>query len=223
MRILRLQPPFAALMALLELDQSSFRPMHRLDMTALLDSWLPGLKVPRRDDYMAGGRWARQSYYEALFSLAKNILEDAECYMALKSHLQRYRHAQESDPIPQPREEPLKGPGSFTDEESDQLQSKLQESIDIARQAIKDADVKGKLLLPKLLGNVKAAKRDKLYKEAVSAYQDAFEKCSRVRDLDKLSFQTEWFRSFYQRNYDALMIKSVYDNLIDDVDNVRYW
>ena len=46
----------SALMALLELDQSSFRPIHRLDMTKLLESWLPGMKVPRREDYMAGGR-----------------------------------------------------------------------------------------------------------------------------------------------------------------------
>ena len=39
-------------MALLELDQNSFRPIHRLDMRALLESWLPGVRVPDRDDYM---------------------------------------------------------------------------------------------------------------------------------------------------------------------------
>jgi tetratricopeptide (TPR) repeat protein len=210
-------------MALLELDQSSFRPMHRLDMTALLETWLPGMKVPRREDYMAGGRWARQSYYEALFSLAKSILEDAECYMALKSHLQRFRHAQESDPIPQPRDESQKGYGSFIDEDGDQLQSKLREAIDMARTAIEDADRLGEQLRPKLLAIGKAAKRDRLYKEAVSAYEDAFEKCSRVRDLDKLAFHSEWFKRFYARNYDALMVKSVYDNVMEDVDNVRYW
>lgn len=210
-------------MALLELDQSSFRPMHRLDMTALLESWLPGMKVPRREDYMAGGRWARQSYYEALFSLAKSILEDAECYIALKSHLQRFRHAKESDPIPQPREESQKGYGNFTDEEGDQLQSKLQDSIDTARKAIEQADKLGQQLLPKLLASGKAFKRDKLYKGALSAYEDAFEKCSRVRELDKLAFHSDWFRTFYARNYDALMVKSVFDNVIDDVDNVRYW
>jgi hypothetical protein len=210
-------------MALLELDQSSFRPMHRLDMTALLESWLPGMKVPRREDYMAGGRWARQSYYEALFSLAKSILEDAECYMALKSHLQRFRHAEESDPIPQPREEPHNGFGNFIDEDNDQLQSKLHDSIDAARKAIAEADQLGKHLLPMLLAKGKAVKRDKSYKEVLSAYEVAFEKCSRVRELDKLAFHSDWFRSFYARNYDALMVKSVYDNVLDDVDNVRYW
>ena len=36
----------SALMALLELDQSSFTAVNRLDMHALLESWLPGFKVP---------------------------------------------------------------------------------------------------------------------------------------------------------------------------------
>jgi hypothetical protein len=54
----------SALMALLELDQSSFTEIHRLDMHTLLEEWLSGLKIPRREDYLAGGRWARQSYYE---------------------------------------------------------------------------------------------------------------------------------------------------------------
>jgi hypothetical protein len=38
----------SALMALLELDQTAFKPSHQIDMHALLESWLPGLKVPRR-------------------------------------------------------------------------------------------------------------------------------------------------------------------------------
>mmetsp|Transcript_36708 Transcript_36708/g.88723 ORF Transcript_36708/g.88723 Transcript_36708/m.88723 type:complete len:2250 (+) Transcript_36708:90-6839(+) len=213
----------SALMALLELDQSSFRPIHRLDITKLLESWLPGMKVPRREDYMAGGRWARQSYYEAIFSLSKNILEDAEVYMAVKFHLQRQRLAKESDPISSPKAEPMFGGDDYTDADGDQLQSKLQESINIAEKKIETADQKGKTLLPKLLANAKAAKRDRLYKEVVNAYNDSFQACSRVRDLDKLAFQSGWFRVFYERNYNALMVKSVYDNVIEDVDNVRYW
>jgi hypothetical protein len=49
----------SALMALLELDQTAFKPNHQIDMHILLESWLPGLKMPRREDYMAGGRWVR--------------------------------------------------------------------------------------------------------------------------------------------------------------------
>jgi len=112
---------------------------------------------------MAGGRWARQSYYEAIFSLAKSILEDAECYMALNSHLQRYRHAVESDPIPRPREEQQASHEISTDGDRDQLQSKLKEPIYVACHKINCADLKGEKLLPKLLLNEKAAKRNGLY------------------------------------------------------------
>jgi len=213
----------SALMALLELKQNSFRPEQQLDITALVESWLPGLRVPRRNDYMAGGRWARQSYYEAIFSLAKSILEDAECYMALNSHLQRYRHAVESDPIPRPREEQQVSHEISTDGDRDQLQSKLKEAIYVACHKINCADLKGEKLLPKLRLNEKAAKRNDLYRKTIDAYHEAFNACILVRDIDAQSFTSTWFRTFYQRNYNALMIKSVYDNVIDNVDNVRYW
>ena len=212
-------------MALLELDQSSFRPQHQLDMQVLLESWLPGMKVPRREDYMAGGRWARQSYYQALFSLAKSILEDAECYMAMKSHLQRCRHSKESEAIPLPREEQKKREEGFNDVDVDvdELQSTLSEAIEVARNKICHADMKGEKLLPRLLSNEKGTKRDRLYAEVIDAYHSAFEACALVHELDTQSFTCTWFRSFYQRNYNALMIKSVFDNVIDNVDDVRYW
>eukprot|EP00980_Cylindrotheca_fusiformis_P030097 scaffold24364_cov132-Cylindrotheca_fusiformis.AAC.2 len=199
----------SALMALLEFDQTSFRMMHRLDMHALLESWLK-LSVPRRENYMAGGRWARQSYYDAIFSLAKSILEDAENYMALKLYLQRVRHHSESDPIPTPKEE--------------QSQStKLKEAIALAKGKIADADTKGYDILERLVTNERRTKASKGYQEAISAYYEAFEACARVRDIDKLVFHTDWFGGFYQRNYNALMIKSMFDNVKEDVDNVRYW
>ena len=216
-------------MALLELDQSSFRPQHQLDMRVLLESWLTGMRVPRREDYMAGGRWARQSYYQAIFSLAKSIIEDAECYMAMKSHLQRYRHAFEDEPIPLPREEQQRrqldfSDGDFNDGDEDQIQSKkLSAAIQAALNKISFADMKGEKLLKKLVSNENGAKRDPLYKEAIDAYHSAFEACAVVRDLDAQAFSSTWFRIFYQRNYNALMIKSVYDNVIGDVDDVRYW
>jgi len=213
----------SALMALLELDQSSFRHQNQLDMKKLLESWLPGMRVPSREDYMAGGRWARQSYYEALFSLAKNILEDAECCMALNSHLQRYRHAVESDPIPLPQEELQSRQKDSNGGDKDELQSKLRETIQVAVHKINNADMKGKKILPELFSRAEAVKRGSFYTEVVNAYHEAFEACARVRDLDPQSFTSKWFRIFYQRNYNALMIKSVYDNLIDSVDDVRYW
>lgn len=178
---------------------------------------MPGLKVPRREDHMAGGRWARQSYYEALFSLAKSVLDDAECYMALKCHLQRVRHHIESDPIPVAREEPL------NEFEDDEASSRLHQAASIARSMIEKADALGNEIFVELVKNEKAVHGTDQYKAAVDAYLEACDACARARGIDKLVFHAEWFQSFYQRNYDALMIKSIYDNVVDDVDKVRYW
>jgi hypothetical protein len=209
----------SALLALLELDQNSFRPIHRLNMHTLLESWLPGLKVPKREDYMAGGRWARQSYYDAIFTLANNILEDAECYMALKSHVQIVRHNVESDPIPEPKE---KGTLGLTYDDEGQAE-RITEAVAVAKTAISDADRRGREILQRLVSGNKGLKKTKDYRDSLVSYQKAFEACARVRDIDKLSFHAEWFKDFYRRNYDALMIKSIYDNVIQDVDKVRHW
>ncbi len=71
-----------ALMSVLVLDQSSFTEFHRLDMHQLLESWLSGLKIPRREDYLAGGRWASRSYYNAIYNVAESILAEAKPYKA---------------------------------------------------------------------------------------------------------------------------------------------
>ena len=213
-------------MALLELDQNSFRPVHRLDMHALLESWLPGLKVPRREDYMAGGRWARQSYYEAIWSLSTNILEDAECYMALKGHIQRFRTHSNSDPIPHPRADtPSNDSQVGLDNNFDQPKgtSTLMESLSQAQDKIDEADRFGVSVAMKLIKDEKNTKESPEYEEAIQKYLDTFDACARVRDLDKHAFQSDWFREYYRRNYDALMIKSMYDNVVNDDDNVRRW
>ena len=204
-------------MALLDLDQNSFKPVHRLDMHALLEEWLPGLKVPKREDYMAGGRWARQSYYEAVYSVASSILEDAECYMALKGHLQRERRGRESDPLPMPREE-------MDDENSDpQSDAKLRSAIEAAKDKISAADTVGKKAARRLQEDEWRAKRESEYSEAIRLYRESFDACAEVLSIDKLAFHASWFAEYYKRNYDALMIKSMYDNVMEDIDNVRYW
>jgi hypothetical protein len=198
-------------------------------MHALLESWLPGLKAPRREDYMAGGRWARQSYYDSIFSLATSILEDAECYMALKGHIQRVRLRNETDPIPRPREEPEAEStridtdlGNFASDNAGQT-AKLKKAIADAKKKIEEADKKGSRVVRLLLRDEKKTRASADYAQVIKIYREAFDACSRVRALDKLAFQTPWFREFYKRNYDALMIKSMYDNVVDNVDKVRYW
>jgi len=207
----------SALMALLDLDQNSFKPVHRLDMHALLEEWLPGLKVPKRDDYMAGGRWARQSYYDAVYAVASSILDDAECYMALKSHLQHVRCHKETDPLPLPREELVE---ENSDPESDK---KLKLAIELAKQKIAEADDVGKKVARRLKEDEYRAKRESDYKRAIQLYRESFDACAQVLALDKLAFHSSWFAEYYKRNYDALMILSMFENVRDDVDEVRYW
>ena len=159
------------------------------------------------------------AYYDAIFTLANNILEDAECYMALKSHVQRVPHNLESDPIPEPKEKVPIGL-DYVDEGQTE---KITEAVTTARCAISNADRRGREILQTLTSSSKSLKNAQVYQDTLALYRKAFEACSRVRDMDKLSFQADWFKDIYRRNYDALMIKSVHDNVIEDVDKVRYW
>ena len=220
----------SALMSLLDLDQTAFTDRSKIDMHALLESFLPGLKVPRRDDYMAGGRWARQSYYEAIVSVAKSVLDDAESYMALNCHLQCIRHYKETSPIPGPLGEPLSGPTvdrasnelSFTDDD-DQRPARYAGALDEAKASISKADELGQGVMESLVRDAVDLKSSDAYRNAIDAYRKAFAYCAALLELDRYAFQLPWFREFYQRNYDALMIKSVFDNVMDDVDDVRHW
>jgi len=218
----------SALMALLELDQSSFTEIHRLNMHTLLEEWLSGLKIPRREDYLAGGRWARQSYYEAVFGVAKDILDDAECYMALKSHIQRVRHQKEEDPIPIPKElESLSADMGINIDEvfegSDVQNEKYSDAIATAKTKISIADQAGQNIMLEVLKDEKQAKQSEKYQKAIDLYREAFDSCAAVLTLDNLAFHSPWFKSFFRRNYDALMVKSVHDNIVNNDDHVRKW
>ena len=216
----------SALMALLELDQTAFKASHQVDVHALLESWLPGLKIPRREDHMAGGRWARQSYYDAIFSVAHSISDDGESYMALKSHLQRLRLTTERDALPAPRDGPIEGDEGLeiTEHSSGRGSStKLTNAIEDAIALITAADEAGRSVRDQLFENETETMSGDAYGKAIALYHEAFDACAKVLELDKHAFYAPWFRDFYKRNYDALMIKSMYDNVIDDVDRVRHW
>ena len=64
---------------------------------------------------------------------------------------------------------------------------------------------------------------DDLCQSATQYYREAFTACAELLERDKMAFQLDWFKDFYKRNYDALMVKSVYDNVVKDVENVRSW
>jgi hypothetical protein len=210
----------SALMALLDLDQSSFKEFHRLDIHQLLESWLPGLKIPRREDYLAGGRWASRSYYDAIYNVAENILEEAKIYAAFKGYVQRVRHNDESDPVPTAKEIEFQ---QSVDKRSSEDFAQLENAIKTAKIAIENADLQGRKALSLLREKHKIISESEEGLYAIELYNSSFEACRNVLKLDKLAFHTDWFKSFYRRNYDALMVKSVYDNIVDDTDDVREW
>jgi hypothetical protein len=190
----------SALMALCDLDQGSFKDEHCINMHNLMESWLPGgLKIPRREDYLAGGRWARQSFYDAMYSVAVSILDLSETYTGLKLRIQQVRHHKEKDPLPVPMELAT----------GNQPSSKLASAIESAIGKISTADELGQKAIHNLRKN-KSKSRE--CPEAVAAYNEAFAACSQVLSIDKQSIQATWFKSFYRRNYDALMVKSIFDN-----------
>jgi hypothetical protein len=161
-----------------------------------------------------------------LFSVATSILEDAEGYTALKLHVQRVRTTRESDPIPQPRETAAEDVGLDLTESAlagPGITSKLQEAISVALSLISQADQAGKGALEILFRDAQASLDGPECQTATALYKDAFAACAKVLALDRHSFHAPWFRGFYRRNYDALMILSIHDNAIDNVDNVRHW
>ena len=184
-------------MALLELDQTVFKTNHQIDMHDLLESWLPGLKIPRREDHMAGGRWARQSYYDAVFAVAVNIFEDAESYMALKNHVQHVRKNKESDPLPQPREELESSTSNGLDiSESGGVHgssSRIALAVENAVRLIAEADEAGRSIVEEIFKDESAAKSSDGYDRAITLYRQAFDACGKVLALDKHAFQAEWF------------------------------
>jgi hypothetical protein len=210
----------SALMALLDLDQSSFKDFHRLNIHQLLESWLPDLKIPRREDYLAGGRWASRSYYDAIYNVAENILEEAKIYAAFKGYVQRVRHHDESDRVPTAKETEFQ---QVLDKRSTEDFAQLEKAITSAKMAIDNADIQGRKALKALQEKNKAISECEEGLLAIELYNSSFEACRTVLKLDKLAFHAEWFKCFYRRNYDALMVKSVYDNIVEDIDDVREW
>ncbi len=80
----------AELMALLDLEQGALK--EPLDLVSLFSERLE-VQVPRLEDFLAGGRRARHSYYGALSQASETIVADSERYLALRGRLQNRRAA----------------------------------------------------------------------------------------------------------------------------------
>ena len=182
-----------ALNALLDAEQDQLT--EPIDMVDVFEERLD-IGFPRRSDYMAGGRWAKLSYYEELNRSAQEVLSEAEPYLALKQHIQVHRKG-----LPAP------APAS----------KRLKTSISGAQKAIEKADKLAHDWWSDKSGNKK--KRT----AAVKAYEKAFEKCAAVQNLDPRAFQQPWFKAFWARNHEALVVLSVVRNYQEDIDTVRHW
>ncbi len=175
--------------ALLALEQGALR--QPLDLVRLLSERL-GVQIPRLDDFLAGGRRARHSYYEALNTAADVILAEAEPARALRTWLQVRRVPVPDNPSP-PRE-----------------------LVRSSRAAIRDADALGRACT--FTGREVAKRR-----RARQAYERAFAACTELLAEEPRAFQLPWLRSFWARNYDALVLLSVVRNAQQRVDRVREW
>ncbi len=181
------------LYGLVQMEQQALR--EPVDVPEFLSRRL-GIPVPRVEDYLAGGRRARESLFEALNETARRILEDAESYVAVRDYVQVARR-QARGPVE------LQGPLVSLQEE--------------AQQAIRRADDLGARVQD--FSRLAPSER----KTLVGAYEDAFAACRRLLAEEPRAFTLDWFREFYARNYEALMVLSVVRNVQEDVDRVRPW
>ncbi|MGM0597002.1 MAG: hypothetical protein ACQES9_08195 [Myxococcota bacterium] len=168
----------------------------KLDRVELVQKKL-NLEIPRRSDYMAGGKYARQSYFKALSAISEQILATAEDYWALKYHIQNHY------PDLSPEITKTKGNGSQNLEKE-------------ALKAIAKAD--------KLGAKCSFSPREKVrQKKARAAYKQAFSLCTQLFRQNNNIIHLPWFKKFWSRNFEALTVYSVVDNYRQDVDQVRKW
>jgi hypothetical protein len=182
----------AALNALLDMPQGAMKK--RLDLVTAFSKAM-GFKFPRLSDYLAGGRHARHSYFQALATTADQILDLAEPYRALEYYLQEHRHRPPSFPRRISRRKAL---------------------LAKTASAIGKADSRGTAC--KFSGRSHSRHR-----QAQRAYFDAFSACQDLLEDTPLAFQWDTIRSFWARNYEALVVLSVVRNIQQSVDNIRFW
>ncbi|MCK5799311.1 MAG: hypothetical protein KAI47_19105 [Deltaproteobacteria bacterium] len=182
------------LYAFIEQDQDQLQEPE--DLVAFLRSHLD-LEIPRQQDFLAGGRRARESYYQALDDVAARLIADADAYLARKQHLQEMRH-------------PLPPPPLVTSRKSADKASKA------AQAAIAKADALGAQCLF-------SGKRKGPQKRAQTAYRRAFASCADFLKIEPRGFTLNWFKRFWWRNEAALRVLASVRAYQEDLDDVRSW
>jgi len=210
LELLRREPPALTLQVLIEMGGQSPRALtgvlyaliaqdqdqmaQPLDLVALLEQKLD-LPVPRQVDFMAGGRQARASYYEALSRLADAIIDRAGPYLAGKLRLQSVRHAVAPELCIVPALE--------------QLEQRACEAVARADELAAQCRFDG--------GRGGPRQRSR------QAYGRAFRACAELLRCERRAFQLPWFKDFWLRNEEALKVLSVVRGHQEDRDDDRRW
>jgi hypothetical protein len=184
-----------ALNALLNMEQYHLK--EPLDLPAELGARL-GMELPRLSDFLAGGRRANESYFEALTQAAERILAEAEPYLALRCHLRIDRDAE---------------PAVVTAVKPEAGRATREQK---AQRAIAEADATG-ARWKREAGDPKGRAR------ALDAYEAAFAACRAVIEEDPRAFQRPWLKDFWARNHEALVVWSVVRGVQEDRDADRRW
>jgi hypothetical protein len=134
-----------------------------------------------------------KSYYAILSKITEKITLRRAEYDSLKKHLQVHTVPKIKKSVPS---------NSLT------LRAQAQELI---------------LYADTTAGKIDFHKPNAKTQAAISAYRDAFDVCAGILKIDPAVFQETWFKNFWHRNYEALMVLSVLKNYEENIDTVRNW
>ncbi|CAD7968544.1 unnamed protein product [Amoebophrya sp. A120] len=194
--------------------------------------------IPRRIDFMAGGRYQRRSYYEAIYDLATNLIDESDEYLHVKQWLTVAKGSSSRGVVVVPGAEELAAVGlknqrPKTSEVSQpapapaqQLSTQQSKSlIATTKESIARADELGCKWLKEIFTRADIAVFASEQRDAVlQAYSLAFSNCRRLIKLDKsLLFKHTWLKDFYERNYEALVVFITAKNVLENVETVRQW
>ncbi|MBQ9394160.1 MAG: hypothetical protein IJU23_01415 [Proteobacteria bacterium] len=185
-----------------------------VDRTAVM-SKLFGIEFPVRSEYMSGGPHASESYYGRLYEIAHQINGSVEEYLAAKLRMQSDRVACEA---PINEETPKRPP----------YECKLPDEDEIAEisRALDKADALGAPMVSAVM-NALASNQTDVVPNDVSkiekAYRYAWRLASAVLEKYPDVLELDVFKRFYGRTYEALMIQTLDQNLLDDTYEVRHW
>ncbi len=192
---------------LLNLDLSLLK--EPMDTVRVLSDLL-GMEMPVKAEYMPGGCHSADSYFERLYTIAHEINTSTTEYIAAKLRMRSDRIATDEFIQEETPKRPPYQPKFPDEDELAELSRAIEKADNASEQLISDVENGRECdgqILSKLARNYDYAYR--LASSVLQKYPDAFQK--------------PVFKKFYARTYEALLIQTLDQNLVDDVDQVRHW